>query len=99
MQEPFNISLYPGSGTMDGHRGDHVIVAPAYNVTEDEIREIVDRTARVVKRFFHRYVQRFQRAETFALGVGTATNRTFNATSSILAGLNQPHVENGDEPQ
>ena len=54
MQEPYNISLYPGSGTVDGLRGDHVILAPAYNVTELEIRTIVDTTAAVVFQFFRK---------------------------------------------
>lgn len=52
MQEPFNISLYPGSGTVDGRRGDHVLLGPAYTVTEDEIRYIVDTTAAVIEEFF-----------------------------------------------
>ena len=54
MQEPYNISLYPGSGTADGCRGDHVLLAPAYNVTEDEIRHIVDTTAAVIFNFFRK---------------------------------------------
>lgn len=58
MQDPFNISLYPGSGTMDGRRGDHVLIAPAYNVTEEEIRQIVDTTVRVIKQFFRKYADR-----------------------------------------
>ena len=54
MREPYNISLYPGSGTVDGRKGDHVLLAPAYNVTEDEIRHIVGTTVAVVKQFFYR---------------------------------------------
>ena len=54
MQESYNISLYPGSGTADGRRGDHVLLAPAYNVTEDEIRYIVDTTAAVIFNFFRK---------------------------------------------
>ena len=60
MQEPFNISLYPGSGTVDGRCGDHILVAPAYNVTEEEIHYIADTTARVIKQFFRAYVHRPQ---------------------------------------
>lgn len=52
MQEPHSISLYPGTGTADGERGDHILIAPAYNVSEEEIRYTVDVTARVVKQFF-----------------------------------------------
>ena len=58
MQRPFNISIYPGSGTMDGQRGDHILLAPAYNVTEDDIRYIVDTTVTVIKQFFRKYVDR-----------------------------------------
>ena len=54
MQEPYSISLYPGSGTVDGRRGDHVLLAPAYNVTEEEIRYIVDTTATVIFQFFRK---------------------------------------------
>lgn len=37
------LMIYPGSGTIDGERGDHVLFAPAYVITEDEVVEIVDR--------------------------------------------------------
>ena len=52
MQEPYNISLYPGSGTVDGTRGDHIIISPAYNVTEAEITTIVDLAAKVIEDVF-----------------------------------------------
>jgi adenosylmethionine-8-amino-7-oxononanoate aminotransferase len=35
------IAVYPGSGTVDGYRGDHAIVSPAYTVKEEELRTIV----------------------------------------------------------
>ncbi|EXJ85209.1 hypothetical protein A1O3_05884 [Capronia epimyces CBS 606.96] len=35
------VAVYPGSGTVDGSRGDHAILSPPYNVTEDELRKIV----------------------------------------------------------
>jgi len=53
MQPPFNISIYPGSGTADGVMGDHVLLAPAYNITSGEVRLIVDTVATVVGAFFH----------------------------------------------
>jgi adenosylmethionine-8-amino-7-oxononanoate aminotransferase len=37
--------VYPGSGTVDGRRGDHVLLAPPYNVTNSELDTIVDRLA------------------------------------------------------
>lgn len=58
MREPFNISLYPGSGTVDGRHGDHILIAPAYNVTEQDIRYIVETTAAVIKQFFRKYADR-----------------------------------------
>lgn len=58
MREPYNISLYPGSGTVDGRKGDHILIAPAYNITEEEIHHIVDTTTQVVKHFFRTYANR-----------------------------------------
>lgn len=55
MQEPYNISLYPGTGSVDGRRGDHVLLAPAYTVSEKDIRHIVEITEAVVRQFFRRY--------------------------------------------
>ena len=34
---------YPGGGTIDGRQGDHVLLAPPFIVTEDEIDVIVER--------------------------------------------------------
>jgi hypothetical protein len=33
--------IYPGGGTIDGRRGDHILLAPPYNVTDDELAMIV----------------------------------------------------------
>lgn len=52
MQPPYSISLYPGNGTVDGKSGDHVLLAPAYNITESDIRLIVDTTVKVIEDFF-----------------------------------------------
>ena len=35
--------VYPGGGTIDGRRGDHVLLAPPYNVTQAELDLIVER--------------------------------------------------------
>lgn len=48
LSEPHNISLYPGIGTIDGVLGDHILLAPPYNITEEEARLIVERTAGVI---------------------------------------------------
>lgn len=55
MEDPYNISLYPGTGSVDGRCGDHIILAPAYTVSESDIRHIVDTTEIVVKQFFQKY--------------------------------------------
>ena len=34
--------IYPGGGTIDGRLGDHILLAPPYNVTSDELGMIVD---------------------------------------------------------
>jgi hypothetical protein len=36
------VSLYPGSGGVDGVTGDHLMVAPPFVITEAEIDEVVD---------------------------------------------------------
>jgi hypothetical protein len=52
MQPPFNISIYPGTGTADGVKGDHILLAPAYNITSEEVHLIVEITAAVIEEFF-----------------------------------------------
>lgn len=42
LQPDYSISLYGCSGTVDGIQGDHVILAPPYNVSKEEIDHIVD---------------------------------------------------------
>jgi adenosylmethionine-8-amino-7-oxononanoate aminotransferase len=37
------LMVYPMGGTIDGARGDHVLLAPPFIVTADQIGEIVDR--------------------------------------------------------
>lgn len=52
MEQAYSISIYPGTGTVDGKTGDHVLLAPAYNISEADIERIVDLTARVIEDFF-----------------------------------------------
>ncbi|UKZ78583.1 hypothetical protein TrVFT333_006329 [Trichoderma virens FT-333] len=35
------LAVYPGSGTVDGLNGDHVILAPPLTITEEELEEVV----------------------------------------------------------
>lgn len=55
MQNPYNIFLLPGTGSIDGFRGDHIVLAPAYNVAEQDIRDIVESVAAVITDFFRAY--------------------------------------------
>ncbi|KXH67378.1 aminotransferase class-III [Colletotrichum salicis] len=48
----FGISLYPGMGTKDGVLGDHVLLAPAYTITSEEIEEIASRTRDTIFQVF-----------------------------------------------
>ncbi|KAE8451254.1 hypothetical protein EG329_004419 [Mollisiaceae sp. DMI_Dod_QoI] len=49
---PFNITLYPGTGTVDGTRGDHVLLAPTYIVNKDDIEYIAKVTSDIVHHVF-----------------------------------------------
>jgi adenosylmethionine-8-amino-7-oxononanoate aminotransferase len=46
------LGIYPCVGTMDGVCGDHVIVAPPFNVTDAELGEIVGRLGEAVDAVF-----------------------------------------------
>ncbi len=39
---------YPAGGTIDGEKGDHVLLAPPFNVTIDHLEELVDKLARTL---------------------------------------------------
>lgn len=54
LEPQYSISLYPGNGSVDGVSGDHVLLAPSYNVTVPEIREIAALTTAVIKEYFGR---------------------------------------------
>ncbi|KAH7417554.1 adenosylmethionine-8-amino-7-oxononanoate aminotransferase [Cadophora sp. MPI-SDFR-AT-0126] len=36
------VALYPGTGTVDGVKGDHILISPPYNVSPKELELIVD---------------------------------------------------------
>ncbi|KAK4103508.1 PLP-dependent transferase [Parathielavia hyrcaniae] len=52
LRDEYGISVYPGTGSADGIRGDHIIISPAFNVREDEIEWIVETVGRLVDDFF-----------------------------------------------
>ena len=43
---------YPVGGNVDGVRGDHAILAPPYNASDDELGEIVEKFARSCREVF-----------------------------------------------
>lgn len=44
--------VYPGGGTVDGQRGDHVVIAPPYNTSDAELGMIVDRLGESIAAVF-----------------------------------------------
>lgn len=48
------LMVYPGGGALDGLRGDHVVLAPPYNVSQGELDMIVDRLGDAVDAVFAR---------------------------------------------
>lgn len=43
------LMVYPGTGTLDGVMGDHILLAPPYNVSCEELNQIVDRLGDAVE--------------------------------------------------
>jgi adenosylmethionine-8-amino-7-oxononanoate aminotransferase len=43
------VLLYPGHGSVDGKRGDHLMVAPPYIVTEEQIELIAEILHRAIQ--------------------------------------------------
>ena len=52
MEEPYSFSIYPGGGTVDGKNGDHVLLAPPYTCTVDEIDLIAAKTISCISDYF-----------------------------------------------
>jgi len=42
------LMVYPMGGTIDGRRGDHVLIAPPFIVSEAQLDEVVDRLATAI---------------------------------------------------
>jgi adenosylmethionine-8-amino-7-oxononanoate aminotransferase len=45
----FNMTVYHGSGTVDGIRGDHIMLCPPYIITEKHVVHIVNVVSKAVK--------------------------------------------------
>jgi len=52
LSKDYSMTVYPSSGTADGILGDHIILAPPFNVTEKEVHKIVHGVARLVNDYF-----------------------------------------------
>ncbi|KXX83450.1 putative aminotransferase YodT [Madurella mycetomatis] len=52
LAEEYGINVYPGTGSADGIRGDHIIIAPPFNVRSEDIEWIVETIGRLVDDFF-----------------------------------------------
>ena len=48
----FNMTFYPGTGTVDGVNGDHIIIAPPFIVKEQDIDHIVKVVSAVIEIIF-----------------------------------------------
>lgn len=44
----YGLDVYLGMGTVDGYKGDHIIIAPAFNIDEVDLKRIVDILKRAV---------------------------------------------------
>ncbi|KAK6458059.1 aminotransferase [Scheffersomyces xylosifermentans] len=44
------VAVYPGFGTVDGHSGDHILIAPPFNVTKQQIDRIVAATSKGISK-------------------------------------------------
>lgn len=54
LSDPYNIGFYPGSGTNDGYKGDHIMISPPATVRKHEIDLIVNRVSAVVRYYFNK---------------------------------------------
>jgi adenosylmethionine-8-amino-7-oxononanoate aminotransferase len=62
------LMIYPGSGTVDGVNGDHLLLAPPYTVTDAQIDDIVRRLSRALE-------------ASLALGAESARSRASGAVA------------------
>ncbi|KAF7948977.1 hypothetical protein EAE96_008155 [Botrytis aclada] len=52
ISHPYNMTMYPGTGTVDGMCGDHIMLSPNYLVTKEDIEYIVRVTVDVIETVF-----------------------------------------------
>ncbi len=52
LTDRYNMGVYPGTGTVDGVNGDHIIISPPYNVTKEEVVYLVETVCRLINDYF-----------------------------------------------
>ncbi|EGS21550.1 aminotransferase-like protein [Thermochaetoides thermophila DSM 1495] len=52
LSKEYLVNVYPGSGSADGIRGDHIIISPAFNIRSDEVEWLVETIGRLVDDYF-----------------------------------------------
>jgi hypothetical protein len=48
----YGLMCYPMGGTIDGNCGDHVLLAPPFIITEDQVEELVEKLSSAIKTVF-----------------------------------------------
>lgn len=48
LSTPYSMTVYMGTGFVDELRGDHIMVMPSYNITRDDVDEIINRLHAVI---------------------------------------------------
>ncbi|KAK7748803.1 hypothetical protein SLS53_000827 [Cytospora paraplurivora] len=56
LTDRYSMMIYPGAGTADGVNGDHIILAPPYTVTAEDVEYIVATVSRIVVDYFSQHV-------------------------------------------
>lgn len=49
---PYNMTVYPGYGTVDGVHGNHIILAPSFNIRKKNVEHIVEVVSDVTLELF-----------------------------------------------
>lgn len=50
--DPYNMTIYQATGTVDGVYGDHIMISPSFLVTYKDIDHIVDVLSIVIRKTF-----------------------------------------------
>lgn len=50
---PYNMSIYPGQGSVDGIKGDHIILSPPFDIEKKDVQHIVKIMSLVINSFFN----------------------------------------------